>query len=59
MADPKLEEVDQHLVQVIEALQSAVQWGMAHRDDSEALKKTVLDCKDLIDEVMDATILNW
>lgn len=59
MADPKLEEVDQHLVQVIEALQSAVAWGMAHRDDQEALKKTVADCKDLIDEVMDATILNW
>ncbi|HEX6513348.1 MAG TPA: hypothetical protein VF157_13675 [Chloroflexota bacterium] len=59
MADPNLEEVDQHLIQVVEALQSAVQWGMAHRDDQEALKKTVLDCKDLIDEVMDATILNW
>ncbi|HLQ32233.1 MAG TPA: hypothetical protein VK457_06060 [Chloroflexota bacterium] len=59
MADPKLEEVDAHLLQVVEALQSAVQWGMAHREDQEALKKTVLDCKDLIDEVMDATILNW
>jgi len=59
MAGAKLEEVDQHLVQVIEALQSAVQWGMAHRDDQDALKKTVLDCKDLIDEVMDATILDW
>jgi len=59
MADPKLEEVDAHLLQVVEALQSAVQWGMAHREDQGALKKTVLDCKDLIDEVMDATILNW
>ncbi|HLY68057.1 MAG TPA: hypothetical protein VKU60_21135 [Chloroflexota bacterium] len=59
MAEPNLEEVDQHLVQVVEALQSAVAWGMAHRDDHEALKKTIADCKDLIDEVMDATILNW
>ncbi|HVA23783.1 MAG TPA: hypothetical protein VMW62_05255 [Chloroflexota bacterium] len=59
MAETNLAEVDAHLVQVVEALQSAVQWGMAHRDDQAALKKTVLDCKDLIDEVMDATILNW
>jgi len=59
MAEAKLEEVDQHLVQVVQSLQSAVQWGMAHRDDQAALKKTVLDCKDLIDEVMDATILDW
>jgi hypothetical protein len=59
MAEAKLEELDQHLVQVIEALQSAVQWGMAHRDDHDALKKTITDCKELIDEVMDATILDW
>jgi hypothetical protein len=59
MAEAKLEEIDQHLVQVVEALQSAVQWGMAHREDKEALKKTITDCKELIDEVMDATILNW
>jgi len=59
MAEPKLEELDAHLVQVVQSLQSAVQWGMAHRDDPQALKKTIMDCKDLIDEVMDATILNW
>jgi len=58
-ADPKMEELNQHLVQVVEALSSAVQWGMSHREDDAALKKTILDCKDLIDEVMDATILNW
>ncbi|MBV9121554.1 MAG: hypothetical protein JOZ39_12665 [Chloroflexi bacterium] len=57
--DARLEEVDKHLVEVVEALQSAVSWGMAHRDDETALKKTIVDCKDLIDEVMDATILNW
>jgi hypothetical protein len=59
MAEPKLEELDAHLLQVVQSLQSAVQWGMAHRDDPQALKKTIMDCKDLIDEVMDATILNW
>ena len=59
MAETNLEEVDKHLVEVVEALQSAVSWGMAHRDDEQALKKTIADCKDLIDEVMDATILNW
>ena len=59
MAEANLEEVDKHLVEVVEAIQSAVSWGMAHREDQEALKKTIIDCKDLIDEVMDATILNW
>lgn len=59
MAEANLDEVDKHLVEVVEALQSAVSWGMAHREDQEALKKTIIDCKDLIDEVMDATILNW
>ncbi len=57
--DPKMEELDKNLLQVVQSLQTAVQWGMSHRDDREALKKTIVECKEMIDEVMDANILNW
>lgn len=57
--DPKMEELDKNLVQVVQSLQNAVQWGMAHRDDQAALKKTIVECKELIDEVMEANILDW
>lgn len=57
--DPKLVELDEHLSEVSKALQSAVSYGMAHRDEPEAVQKTTLDCKDLLDQVMDAKILEW
>ena len=57
--DPKLVELDEHLAEVAKALQSAVTYGMAHRDQPEAVEKTTLDCKDLLDQVMDAKILDW
>ena len=57
--EPKMEELDKNLLQVVQSLQTAVQWGMSHRDDSDALKKTIVECKEMIDEVMDANILDW
>lgn len=55
----EMSTLDRRLLEVSQALQSAVSWGMAHREDSEAVKKTTLDCRELLDQVMDATILSW
>jgi hypothetical protein len=55
----QIEHVDHSIVEIVEAIQSAVSWGMAHREDAGALDKTVADCKEMIDQVMDASVLKW
>ncbi len=54
-----LVELDKHLSDVVKSVQAGVTWGMSHRDDPEALKKALADCKEVIDEVMDASVLSW
>lgn len=55
----RLKQIDESVHEVAEAIQSAVRWGMAHREDPAALKKSIDDCRDLLNQVLDAEVLNW
>ncbi|MDE3074934.1 MAG: hypothetical protein KGJ86_05850 [Chloroflexota bacterium] len=58
-SEERLKQIDESVHEVAEAIQSAVRWGMAHRDDPAALTKAIQDCRDLLNQVLDAEVLNW
>jgi hypothetical protein len=57
MATKTLDAVDRDLTQIIEAVEIAANWGMAHRDEPQAVERTLADCEEMLKYVMDASIL--
>ncbi len=52
-----IEEVDHDLHEIVDAVEQAANWGMAHRDEPQAVERTLHDCEELIGHVMDASVL--
>jgi hypothetical protein len=57
MPTKTLDDLDRDLTEIIQAVEQAANWGMAHRDDKEASEKTLHDCEEMLEVVMDASIL--
>lgn len=54
-----IEQLDEHLMAVVRALQGAVKQGVSHKDDSKLMDKAILDCKEILDEVMKGDVNEW
>ena len=57
MPTKTLDTVDQELHEIVDAVEQAANWGMSHRDQPQAVDKTLADCEELLHHVMDASIL--
>ena len=53
------EQLDEHLMEVVRALQGAVKQGVSHKDDLTVMDKSIKDCKEILDEVMKGNVKEW
>lgn len=49
--------LDRELNNIVQAVEHAANYGMAHRQEPEVTERTLADCEELLRHVMDATIL--
>jgi hypothetical protein len=54
-----IEQLDQHLLEVVRALHSAVKQGVSHADDSMVVSKAIADCQEILDVVMAGDVKEW
>ncbi len=54
-----LEQLDEHLMEVVRALHGAVKQGLAHKDDSKVADQAISDCKEILDEIMAGKVKEW
>jgi hypothetical protein len=58
-AAPNIEKLDEHLREVVRALQGAVKQGVFHSNDSKVVDNTIRDCKEILDVIMAGNVLEW
>jgi hypothetical protein len=58
-AAPKTEKLDEHLLEVVRALQGAVRRGVSHSNDPEIMDNTIRDCKEILDVIMAGKVSEW
>ncbi len=56
---PHTIELDEHLKEVVQAVSSAVIWAMPHTKDPKVADKAILDCKEILDAVMERKVSEW
>jgi hypothetical protein len=57
---PDTEALDEHLKTVIQALHGAVNRAMPHvKDDPKLVDKAILDCKEILDVVIEGNVSEW
>lgn len=56
---PHTVELDEHLKEVVQALHSAVNYGLPHADDPKIVDKAIADCKEILDVVMEGKVEEW
>ena len=54
-----LEQMDEHLKAVVQALHGAVKQGIPHVKESEIVDKAIADCKEILDEIMAGKTDEW
>ena len=57
MSTKTIETLDKELHEIIEAVEQAANFGMAHRDEPQVTDRTLKDCDEMLRHVMDASIL--
>jgi hypothetical protein len=58
-AAPNTEKLDEHLLEVVRALQGAVKKGVSHSNDSKVVDNAIADCKEILDVVMAGNVSEW
>jgi hypothetical protein len=53
------EELDEHLLEVVRALHSAVKQGVSHTDDPKIMDTAIADCKEILDVIMAGNVREW
>ena len=51
-------QLDRELLEIVQAVEQAANYGMQHRDEPAKVEQTLADCEEMLDHVMDASILN-
>jgi hypothetical protein len=57
MPTKTIEKLEQDLNEIIQAVEQAANYGMAHRQDPKITERTLADCEELLRHVMDASVL--
>ena len=50
--------LDKELHEIVEAVEQAANWGMAHREQPQDVERSLRDCEELLHHVMDASVLD-
>jgi hypothetical protein len=53
------EKLDEHLLEVVRALHGAVKQGISHKDDPKVTDKSIHDCKEILDVIMEGKVEEW
>jgi hypothetical protein len=53
------EKLDEHLLEVVRALQGAVRQGVSHSNDSKVIDNAIRDCKEILDVIMAGDVKEW
>ena len=53
------EKLDEHVKEIVNALHSAVNWAMPHRNDPKIADKAINDCKEILDVVLEGNVSEW
>ncbi len=56
---PNTDELDEHMKEVVHAIQGAVNWAMPHLSDPKVTDKAIQDCKEILDVVMEGKVSEW
>lgn len=56
---PNTEKLDDHLLEVVRALHSAVKQGVSHTDDPKIVDQAIEDCKEILDVIMLGQVKEW
>ncbi len=54
-----LEQMDEHLLEVVRALHGAVKQGVSHKDEAQVMDQAIKDCKEILDEIMKGNVKEW
>ena len=54
-----LEQMDEHLMEVVRALHGAVKQGVSHKDEPRIMDQAIKDCKEILDEIMAGKVKEW
>ena len=57
MPTKTIEVLDRELNEIIQAVEHAANFGMAHRQEPDVTERTLADCEELLRHVMDASVL--
>ena len=58
-AAPNTEKLDEHLLEVVQALHGAVKQGIPHVNDPKIVDKAIRDCKEILDVIMAGKVSEW
>jgi hypothetical protein len=58
-AAPNTEKMDEHLLEVVQALQGAVKRGIPNVKDPKIADKAIQDCKEIFDVIMEGKVSEW
>ena len=57
---PNTDELDEHMKEVVNALNGAVNKAMPHlKDDPKVVDKAIQDCKEILDVIMEGKVSEW
>jgi hypothetical protein len=54
-----LNQMDEHLKAVVQALYGAIKQGIPHVKEPEIVDKAIADCKEILDEIMAGKVEEW
>jgi hypothetical protein len=55
----KIEKLDEHLKEVVQALHGAVGWAMSHQKEPPLADKAIRDCEEMLDVIMKGKVDEW
>jgi hypothetical protein len=58
-AAPNIEKLDEHLLEVVQALHGAVKRGIPNVKDPKIADKAIEDCKEILDVIMGGKVSEW
>jgi hypothetical protein len=56
---PNTAKLDEHLLEVVRALHAAVKQGISHKDDPKVADRSIHDCKEILDVIMEGKVHEW
>ncbi len=56
---PNTEKLDEHLLEVVQALHRAVRQGIPRAREPAVVDRTIADCREILDVVMEGKVEEW